>query len=99
MTLPKGVQSAIGYAQDFVRPYNNARVNRSLATLSAHLLSQDAENWRLREDRDSQQRAAMDAMSRLAAADALLREASVFVFGDLSTRIAAHLSENTHVQP
>lgn len=79
MTLLQNVKDAVKLLDYTSVPLTTENNLRAWQTIRAHLTSQEAEIARLREDRDSHQRVAIKAESRLAAANAMLRHCTTFM--------------------
>lgn len=108
MTLPQNVKDAVGRVDRSLREWSICQ--QPWQTIRARLLSQDAEIADLIGKRDFLLRHYNLAESRLAAANALLRDIKdwdvnqaqgtyLMVPLNLRKRIQAHLSENADVQP
>ena len=97
MALPKDVQGAVDSLECEIADPEDCT---AWQTIRAHLLSQDAEIERLQSGIAKHVNSVCDLQSRLAAADALLRECLRYLnphhYPDTIKRIDAHLSENTH---
>ena len=100
--MDENVSKAVERADQYCGTYERGfAVKNAWDVIRARLVELEAENERLREDRDSHQRGAITAMARLDRAEALLREisdrtAASTDFHDLAVRIRAHLSEDGH---
>lgn len=109
MTLPQNVKDAVKLMDGCISTLPEGN-KRDWQTIRAHLMSQEAEIADLIGKRDFLLHHYNLAESRLAAADALLRDIKdwdvnqaqgtyLMVPLNLRKRIQAHLSENADVQP
>lgn len=94
MTLPQNVKDAVAYVEEVFDDCDNGEWQ----TIRAHLLSQESEIDRLRANNDklyrehvALQNATVAAESRLAAADALLREIGKMADGTLCDKVRDYL--------